>query len=172
MTKIKNKEIIQSYILTTAKYDFSVYEKRILYRIVELNQKFIEGISLNEKYKIDITQLGNAEYTMPISHFLKQEDTNNHKEVKKAFLSLKKKEILYEDDNIWASLNIIALPKFIKYSEVVTFTIDSLIFNALLDFSKGFRKFELTIAMNFESTYSMRFYELFSNKKTPINYSI
>ena len=29
----ENKEIIQSYILTAAKYDFSVYEKRILYRI-------------------------------------------------------------------------------------------------------------------------------------------
>ena len=25
----ENKEIIQSYILTAAKYDFSVYEKRI-----------------------------------------------------------------------------------------------------------------------------------------------
>ena len=33
--KINNKELIQSYILTTAKYDYSVYEKRILYRIVE-----------------------------------------------------------------------------------------------------------------------------------------
>ena len=28
------KDQIQSYIMTTAKYDFSVYEKRILYRIV------------------------------------------------------------------------------------------------------------------------------------------
>ena len=31
--KINNKEVLQSYILTTAKYDYSVYEKRILYKI-------------------------------------------------------------------------------------------------------------------------------------------
>lgn len=33
---IVNKDLIQSYIMTTAKYDFNVYEKRIIYRIVDL----------------------------------------------------------------------------------------------------------------------------------------
>lgn len=32
---INNKDIIQSYIMTTAKYDFSADEKRILLRLVE-----------------------------------------------------------------------------------------------------------------------------------------
>ena len=172
MAKIENKEIIQSYILTTAKYDFSVYEKRILYRIIELNQNLIEGKKLNEKYKIDFTSSGNAEYTLPISLFLKENDKSNHKEVKKALESLKRKEIVYEDNNVWASLTIIAFPKAFRFSETVTFTIDSLIYSALLDFSKGFRKYELKTAMGFESTYSMRFYELLSNQKTPINYTI
>ena len=31
---VRNKDQIQSYIMTTAKYDFNVYEKRILYRLV------------------------------------------------------------------------------------------------------------------------------------------
>ena len=172
MAKIKNKELLQSYVLTTAKYNFSVHEKRILYRIIELNQHLIEGKSLNEKYKIEFTKSGNAEYTMPIHLFLKQEDDKNHKEVKKAFQSLQNKVIEYQDDNMWASLSLIAFPKTFRFSETVTFTIDSLIYNALLDFSKGFRKYELKTAMEFESIYSMRFYELFSNKKTPINYSI
>jgi len=47
MAKADNKDVIQSYILTTAKYDFSVYEKRILYRLVELNQHLLEGRKLN-----------------------------------------------------------------------------------------------------------------------------
>ena len=46
--KITNKEVLQSYILTTAKYDYSVYEKRILYRIIEILQFLIEGKKLNE----------------------------------------------------------------------------------------------------------------------------
>ena len=41
MARIKknNKDVFQSYILTVAKYDFSTYEKRILYRLVEMAQK-------------------------------------------------------------------------------------------------------------------------------------
>lgn len=36
---IVNKDLIQSYIMTTAKYDFNVYEKRIIYRLVEMAQE-------------------------------------------------------------------------------------------------------------------------------------
>ena len=39
----------RSYVLTTAKYDFSPYEKRIMYRLIELDQKEIEGIKLKDK---------------------------------------------------------------------------------------------------------------------------
>ena len=142
MAKIQNKEIIQSYILTTAKYDFSVYEKRILYRIIELNQNLIEGKKLNEKYIVDSNNQGDITYTLPISLFLKDDDKSNHKEVKKALENLKKKELTYEDDKIWASLSIIANPKIMKYSEKVTFTIDKMINDALINFSKGFKKYE------------------------------
>ena len=41
---VVNKDQIQSYIMTTAKYDFSVYEKRILYRIVEMAQGELQGL--------------------------------------------------------------------------------------------------------------------------------
>lgn len=172
MAKIENKEIIQSYILTTAKYDFSVYEKRILYRIIELNQYLIEGKKLNEKYVLDSNSQGDITYTLPINLFLKENDSTNHKEVKKALENLKRKELTYEDDNLWASLSIIANPKIHKYAEKVTFTIDKMINDALIDFSKGFKKYELKVAMEFESTYSMRFYEILSNQKKPINYTI
>ena len=41
---IKSNELaIQSYIFTTAKYDFNAYEKRIMYRLVELAQDEIKG---------------------------------------------------------------------------------------------------------------------------------
>ncbi|MCY6341482.1 replication initiation protein, partial [Bacteroides fragilis] len=41
---IVNKDLIQSYIMTTAKYDFNVYEKRIIYRLVEMAQGELQGI--------------------------------------------------------------------------------------------------------------------------------
>lgn len=41
--KITNKDVIQSYLMTVSKYNFSVYEKRILYRLVEAMQCELEG---------------------------------------------------------------------------------------------------------------------------------
>ena len=45
---VRNKDQIQSYIMTTAKYDFNVYEKRILYRLVELAQCELQGLKFPE----------------------------------------------------------------------------------------------------------------------------
>ena len=58
-TIINNKQVFQSYVLTTAKYDFSPYEKRIMYRLIELAQKEIEGIKLKDNLrKIAPTNFG------------------------------------------------------------------------------------------------------------------
>ena len=71
--KITNKEVLQSYILTTAKYDYSVYEKRILYRIIEILQFLIEGKKLNEKYSIQITTQNDYDFQIPLSSILVNE---------------------------------------------------------------------------------------------------
>lgn len=173
--KISNKELIQSYILTTAKYDFSVYEKRILYRIVEQLQSLIEGKELNQKYSIKEYMYSGRklfECSFPFSSFKKNEDDKNHAQIKKALFSLEKKGFEYEDDEVWETINILYFPKLYKNKEFIEFTLRDEIVQAFLNFSKGFKKYELKIAMQFESTYSMRFYELLSNQKTPINYSI
>jgi plasmid replication initiation protein len=42
----------------------------------------------------------------------------------------------------------------------------------MLDFSKGFKKYELETAMQFDSIYSMRFYELLSGQKSPLTFEV
>lgn len=170
--KYMNKDIIQSYILTTAKYDFSVYEKRILYRLVELIQAEFEKKKLNIKYTIEENLWGNKKFTMPIKHFLKSHDDKNYERIKKAFKDLEDKVFEYEDDEIWETIRIVYKPYINKRSESIIFEIAPKIYNALLDFSKEFRQYELEIAMSFKSIYSMRFYQLISNKKDPVSYSI
>ena len=53
MAKTNNKLQFQSYIFTTAKYDFSVYEKRILYRMIEIEQKLINQEALDKAVRIE-----------------------------------------------------------------------------------------------------------------------
>jgi len=172
MAKVTNKDILQSYIITTAKYDFSVYEKRILYRIVETLQKTIEGLKLDVKYSFRIDLFGDANLTIPISAFLKDEEDKNYNRIKKAFADLENKRIEYEDDKIWQIMRIVQAPIIDKYNSFVEFRLDKRIYEAFLDFSKGYRKYELATAMQFDSIYAMRFYELLSNQKTPLTYGI
>lgn len=170
--KINNKDLIQSYILTTAKYDYSVYEKRILYRLIELFQQITKGQKLNERVVVTKDLFDVSIVTMPISYFLNGEEDKNHIRIKKAIESLESKKFTYEDDKTWEIIRILSEPKIDKYKENASFRINPKIVQAFADFSKGFSKYELTTAMQFESIYSMRFYELLSNQKTAINYSI
>lgn len=64
--EIKNKDIIQSYIMTSAKYDYSVDEKRILFRLIETWQHLLEGQKLNQKIVMNKTLFGNFEMEFPI----------------------------------------------------------------------------------------------------------
>ncbi len=172
---INNKEVLQSYILTTAKYDYSVYEKRILYRIIELNQSLIEGKKLNQNYSIEKDIYDDVKYTLPVSAFLNNKEDyedKNHARIKNALRSLQKKIISYDDEKEYKSDGIIFKVRINKYSQSVSFFVTDWIYQTLMDFSKGFRKYELETAMKFESVYAMRFYELLSEQKKPINYSI
>jgi len=170
--KVTNKDLIQSYIVTSAKYDFSVYEKRILYRLIETFQYLTKGEKLNEKIKITKDLFDVSVVTMPISMFLNGEEDKNHTRIKKAIESLENKKFIYEDNKTWEIIRILSEPKIDKYKEFATFRINPKIVSAFLDFSKGFSKYELVTAMKFESIYAMRFYELLSGQKSAITYSI
>src|SRR5690606_33474028 len=170
--KINNKDLIQSYIITSAKYDYSVYEKRILYRLIEFFQSLTKGEKLNHKVHLTKDLFDVSIITMPIAMFLNGEEDKNHSRVKEAIRSLENKKFEYEDDRTWEIIRIISEPKIDKYKEFVTFRINPKVVQAFLDFSKGFSKYELATAMQFESVYAMRFYELLSGQKTPITYSI
>lgn len=164
----ENKELIQSYIFTAAKYDFTAYEKRIMYRLVECAQKEIEGIKIKDNmHKIKPVQLG-REITLPTVSILRNEKDENYTIAKKAFLSLCEKVVIYEDADYWTATQIIAKPKISKKEGTVTFLVFDEIWNCILDFTKGYRKYELAIAMKFKSVYAMRFYELMSGQKKPL----
>jgi len=172
MTKRNNKELIQSYIFTTAKYDFSVYEKRILYRQIEIEQQLLEGQRIGEGVKVDTNLWGNKRYTIPLRWLLKDDEDKNYRQIKLAFESLLKKNIRYEDEYTIEGFGIIQEYKLEKRDSFVSWVSHPKIVDATMNFAKGYRKYELKVAMEFESVYAMRFYELLSGQKTPLTYSI
>ena len=170
--KVKNKEVIQSYIFTTAKYDFDVYEKRILYRIVERLQHLIGGKELKYKYPVQEGLFGEKTFTFDVADFLNGEESKNHTRIKKALASLRNKTFEYDDGKVWEYLGIIETPSIKYYQKTVSFKVTPRVYEAFLNFSKGYKKFELELSMKFESVYAMRFYELFNGQKKPLTYTI
>ncbi len=140
----KPKEIIQSYLVTSARYDFNVYEKR-----------------------------GDRTITMPISKFLTVENDKNHYRIKKALYRLRNTTNEVNNEGIWAVYGIIEKPEILKNCESVRFELSKHLYRDLLDFAKGYTQYELQVAFNFRSQYTMRFYELVSRSNRPfLTYSI
>ncbi len=112
---IVNKDLIQSYIMTTAKYDFNVYEKRIIYRLVEMAQGELQGIKFADNcQKIEHDLFSCVNITMPIACLLNGEDDKNYARVKEALQSLQRKIFEYEDDEIWQSISHHSLALYTK----------------------------------------------------------
>ncbi len=73
----ENKQVFQSYVLTAAKYDFTAYEKRIMYRLIEMAQKEIEGVKFKDNLrKITPLYLG-VEVVMPVADIRRDEKDEN-----------------------------------------------------------------------------------------------
>lgn len=169
----RGRQVVQSYIATTAMYDFNVYEKRVMYNLVRLAQSQIEGVVLTDNlHKICHDMKGYVHVTLPLSDFLADEEDKNHRRVKDALKSLHRKTFEYLDDDVWECISIIALPKVALHSRQVSFIVDSRVWDVLLDFSRGFSRYDIEVAFRLESCYSMRFYELMACQKEPITYSI
>lgn len=176
---VVNQNQIQSYVLTTAKYDFSTYEKRLLYLLVQMARtEYCEFDELkfprdcHKLIKVDKTDL--YEVTVPLSAMLAHDGDKNHALVKQALHNLSIKGFEYEDTDTgeWQFINIISYPKIKKRDGKVTFYLNKKIWECCLDFTRGYRKYELTVAMKFKCAYSMRFYELVSNQKKPMEFTI
>jgi plasmid replication initiation protein len=171
--KRTSRQVVQSYIFTTAIYDFNVYEKRVLYNLVKLAQSQIEGVKLSDSlYKIDHAYKEFVVVELPMSDFLTDGDDKNHSRVKAALKSLHQKTFTYSDDGVWECFSIIANPRIRLRSSKVSFIVDARVWDVLLDFSRGFSRYDLRVAFTLESSYAMRMYELLAGQKDPIIYSI
>lgn len=168
-----SREVVQSYIVTTAMYDFNVYEKRVLYNLVRLAQSQIEGVRLSDSlYRIDHGYADFVRVELPISDFLTGTGDKHHARVKEALQSLHSKTFTYRDAEVWECFSIIANPKIVLRSSQVSFYVNSKVWDVLLDFSKGFTRYDLGTAFSLESPYSMRLYEMLCCQESPITMGI
>ena len=161
-----NVLVRQSNYITTARYEYTAIEKRILYRIVE---KAFECRMAN----LDWFKANDGKYTikehkslvMPITAFMTKEQQENgsgeyYEQIVDAFNSLVDKKISFRGQGEFSFGGILNFADQIKGEGTVSFMVHRFVWQSALDFSKGFTKLDLVTAMELKSAYSMRFYEL------------
>lgn len=165
-----SRDIVQSYMITTARYKFSPTEKRIMYRIIEAGQDLIEGRQLRGHISVQRNLLNDKEVSMKYSD-VGAED--NPRIVRQALLALMDKKVIWFDKGKGGAFHLIERAEWDNQRGMFSLRVPAPIWDAmLLQFQKGYRKYQLATAMSFSSVFSMRIYELISGQKTPLSYKI
>lgn len=173
---MKNKEIIESYKMATARYDANAYQERILTKIVEQLQRYLAGTK-NVSKSLPIIFEENVTVTFSISDFKDENGNIHYSRIIDAIRGLSDKHFEYKfvDDRNrrhWVRQNFLNSANMIFEDGIVTVELNSGFLNCVFDFSEGFRKFEYIYPFRLSSYYSMRMYKLVSKCRTPITYSI
>ena len=162
-----NKDLIESYKLTTVRDRIGIYGQRLILRLVEFATAEGATQGLDFKNGKDLRQVeisGDLFYkriTMPLEYITG--DSDNRSKPRASIKALMQEIIEAEDeDGDW-----FAFP-FLSFAQVkqgdLTVEVRKELWQVFMDFRKGFRRFELQAALRLKSTYSLRLYKLMSEQ--------
>lgn len=180
--------VIQSYLTTVMKGDFSLYETRIFVKIVEHANQLLNGQRITNILGTAVSVDGiTANIEIPIKEIL-TDGTNDYGKVYKAACSLSNKTIEYYDrkkgkwtkntapDGKGGVRYYTHLIDNIRYPEgdgLIKFTCAAWLLQYILDFVNGnFSMYDLATALCLPSAYCVRMYWLTCSMTKPIPYPI
>lgn len=180
--KISNKALIQSFKLTSARYNVGIYGQRLILRIVEnlQSQGYVEGVdfaggvNLIDPDKTDNElddYLRSVEFKIPLKDLMTS--SAEYSQAKSGVRRLMQQIIEYEsEDGSWTAFPFLTYAHFEKGTGIATVTISRILYRALLDFTKGFRRYELSVALSLKLPYSIRLYQLVCGQQNPLTFEI
>lgn len=168
-----NQDIVVSWIYTWSRQrEMSINEQRVVLRILEFCQKEIKGIRISENLRQIEHTLFDVKLTMPISDAF----FSDYKpaDVKEALRTLSHRSFEYCDNknDEWWMCDFIESPEVQFRSGKMTFRVDNKLWDIFLNFSKGYREFELNKALQLPTSYALRFYMLMSGQKNAFEFTI
>lgn len=149
-TRLTNSQI-QPNPITTARYQFNVYEKRVMYHLIAQLQREMRG-------EIEIPRSIFDDRYFDIPYRLVDSELKNYKKVKDSLEAMRLKSFqIIRKENSWSGFG------FINWYDlrdgIIRISLPPPIAPALLDISEGFTAYSAMVAATLQSIYSMRFYE-------------
>lgn len=168
----KNKDVVVSWVYTWSRQqDMSVHEQRVILRIMEHCQNELKGIKIKDNLRKVTHNLRDVDIVMPSSDILLSSDLK-HEELKACLDNLSGRFFTYEDEKRWWKCGFIISPEVEKNTGIVRFRVDNKIWDIFMNFTKGYREFELNKALALPTAYAMRMYMLMSGQTLPLDFTI
>ena len=182
--------VIESYIMANSRHHMSIYGERLLLKLVEIAQSQVLGLdfrggnsltridpySLDPVVEVNISDLlgegGSANYTKAKKAVLELMNVHHEHEEpvfkngKPVYDSEGKQVFQFEAHQLLNDVNVNKKPG------TIILNVNQNTWQALLDFSKGFRRYDIVLAYKLNREYSLRMYKLVSEQKNPITFTI
>lgn len=185
------RSVVESYIFATGHQDLSIYSERLMMLLVRAAQCQVAGLNFRDGSairQVSIGPLGDASVEIEARELLSSQSSTNYTNAKNAVRELMNKTVSHERpafkngqpvldasgrqvyefeahqlvNDIWVN----------RKPGIIIVNVNKNTWEAILDFSKGFRRYDLQVAMKFSRTCSLRMFKLISNQTEPIQYTI
>lgn len=187
---VSDIDIFESWIFATSGRNFSIYSERLLLRIVQVAQARILGANFRDGTSIgqvSVGPLGEARLEVPIRSLLFDGSTN-YTQAKTAIMELMRSPYSVEVPKMRGGKPVIGPDGKPEMEFVAAQILNNCSVNVkpgiaiievnrdtwskILNFSKGFRKYSLEIALKLRLNSSLRLYRLLCNQKTPVTFTL
>lgn len=168
-----NTDVFQSWIFTNLRARLNITQTRLLLRIVELSQREIKGKVISRNMAQWSHTLNGVRVRMPLRSVM-AENSKHYGEIRDAIVGLVGVVChMWSDVNgAWRASGLISDVEIKPRSGMMEFFVADFVWDSILNFSKGFRRYELSKVLALTSPHSMRMYMLVSGQSRPISYKV
>lgn len=172
-TALEAKNIIQSYIFSRVHGSLSIYELRLLVKVVEYAQCELQGFVIKHELKKKEHNLYGHRVEVPIKSIIPP-GSHHYEDAEKAARGLLTKVVEHysSDSGKWRAATIVSMVQHDRGTGLLSLDIHPWVWDCILDFTKGYVKYDMQVALRLSSPYALRLYYLMSNQPRKINYSI
>lgn len=165
-------ELVQSFLLSVTRVRLSLYEQRIITKIVEHGQSVIQGLS-KLQYKYVTNPFDNEKIEIPIRYILTDgsKDYSKVLDACKALMS-RKFEFYNPKTKTYYADTVIHNVMHVTGSGKVSFMVSRVLYDVMFNFELGYKNYDLEKALMLPTPYAVRMYVLLNNQTKPITWDI
>lgn len=165
-------ELVQSFLLSVTRVRLSLYEQRILTKIVEHGQSVIKGLSALQ-YKYVKNPYDNETIEIPIRYILTDGSKDYGKVIDACKALMSRRFEFYEPKTkTYYTDTVVHNVKHVTGSGKISFQVSRVLYDVMFNFSLGYKVYDLEKALSLPTPYAVRMYVLLNNQKTPLTWEV